>query len=668
MSFYVYYGKLDNELLVAVLPNGTIEHNDPIYLYTKKWNLIKFKATDVKVTDGSEDLVKFKDTANTFQIVTKKAYKELALSITGDNKKTSNVPLTRHYDQPLTDIDPSNPPKIWTGAIEYHSWAKNEAFFVFAPRGLGDGKPVISIWQWTEDADKKERSLTYSTSKQQSQAATPNIFSFKHNGYYTLDCKVKADSLGVTVKQEKDVKPALQKELDLAATIKIGAEHQFLPPRPTLEKISLDCSYPQPTSSLPRYTGQLPFPADLVETLRYSAAYVDQAGYLAKHAVNQYKQLDRSFLMLEKKAEARAAKIAKLEEESAKHREQNSVLDAKNKELLKQIADNRAAAEAREAKLKADLQKTKDDLAASEDERAKTEAGRDAAEAEVKRQKDIVRERDAEIEKDKKADKALADKNKEHDKKDHEIIDDLRIKLTKSREAEAAALQKVRDRDVTIKELQATIVRRESTIKELNARIGRRDDTIACLKADLCDRDHSIVELSATLKSTQARLAEETEKAQKLAKQLEILTKEKNDLSTALTNETYKLGKAKDNLQTALRNLDDKDEELRLKSQELQNAQDKSDKNEGILKEEREARNEEKEKAASALKKAQDDAAKAETAAQNEQGSRNKLIDGKNNEIRELRKKLAEAEAEHDEHHSGKGDSIVHKRTNGVSA
>jgi hypothetical protein len=78
MSFFTYYGKLKDELFAAILPNGTVELDDPIHLFTQK-QFRSYRARDVSVTEDGEDLITFHDGYYTFEIVTSKAYKSLNL-------------------------------------------------------------------------------------------------------------------------------------------------------------------------------------------------------------------------------------------------------------------------------------------------------------------------------------------------------------------------------------------------------------------------------------------------------------------------------------------------------------------------------------------------------------------------------------------------------------
>lgn len=58
----------------------------------------------------------------------------------------------------------------------------------------------------------------------------------------------------------------------------------FNPPEPTPEKGQCELRKPQAQAALPRILDPMPFPKGLLETLAHTAAFVDQAGYLAKYA------------------------------------------------------------------------------------------------------------------------------------------------------------------------------------------------------------------------------------------------------------------------------------------------------------------------------------------------------------------------------------------------
>ncbi|KAJ4123247.1 hypothetical protein NW768_009779 [Fusarium equiseti] len=89
-------------------------------------------------------------------------------------------------------------------------------------------------------------------------------------------------------------------------------------PEPTPEKSQCDLRKPQAQSFLPRILDPMPFPKGLLETLAHTAAFVDQAGYLAKYA-QEVKAKDSEITNLKKRTVEnitgdRSAAKAKVEE------------------------------------------------------------------------------------------------------------------------------------------------------------------------------------------------------------------------------------------------------------------------------------------------------------------------------------------------------------------
>jgi hypothetical protein len=487
MSFYTYFGKLENELLVAVLPNGTVEHDDPIYIYTKK-KFSSYKAKDVSVSEDGEDVVVFNDGYYTYEAVSKRSYRELSLNIKTSDGKSSKVTLERLYDLPISAVPFSDPPKIWTGAIDFHKWAKNQSFIAITPKGLGNGKPVVCLWQWTEDSKGTPRTLSTSVGTQASDASSPTTFSFKQNEYYALNCKVNAATSGLQVTVKSPSNPdATLKELALSAKIELGAEHSFAPPRPAQHKITLDCSHPRTTPSLPRITGALPFPADLIETLTYSAAYVDQAGYLAKFAVKQFDQLDKSFHQLEKKSEARLAKIEKLESEVKGLSDTKARLTSENGELKKQLDANRQLAEQKQTDLGQQLKKALDALAASQrrEKSLKTENEKLKTFIEADKLADVAREMEfTERERE----------HSEHDAADHKALEQAHQLLEQSRERETQLC-------LDLEKANAKITKLEADLKLSNAELSTANVTIRDLTAELAVEKEAVIGLKSKLEN-----------------------------------------------------------------------------------------------------------------------------------------------------------------------
>lgn len=556
MSFYTYYGKLKDELLVAVLPNGTVELDDPVHLYSQK-RLITYPVRDVDVTDDGEDCFIFQDGYYTFEAVTSKTYKAISLTRKcRSGGEVATVALTRHYDQVQTATPASTRPKIWTGAIEFHDWAKNESFIVIAPQGLGNAKDVVAMWQWTKDAKGVAKTLSYGVSKQVSDAQTPEKFSFKQNDYYTLDCQVNTTTKGlnVTVKGPTNAAKA-QNELTLAPRNE-GAEHRFSPPRSRQEKISMECSLPNAKPSLPRINAALPFPSDLVETLSYSAAYVDQAGYLAKYAVKQFEKLDKSYHLLEKKAEARATKVAKLEGEVNGLTTDKQTLSKRNSDLEAQMAKERKEAAKEKADLEEDLRKA---LAALDN--SKTLA------KELARENDKLKEY---IAKDKLEDIERERVHHKHEKEDHEAIDIINARLRKSEELAGKLKDELNSKNKTISELKSALDSTKGQLKTAEAEIVRLNGELASekkqkadvqgqlddLKHKLSVAEEDLKHLRRELAQTKTDLASEKKTSAFLAKQNKDDAKDHQDKANDLEDKIKEIQAQFDEQKTDLEKLD----------------------------------------------------------------------------------------------------------------
>lgn len=58
------------------------------------------------------------------------------------------------------------------------------------------------------------------------------------------------------------------------------------PPVIPAGKAEFDVRYPQAEPALARIHATLPFPRTLIDTLTHTAAFLDEAGYMAKYAVD----------------------------------------------------------------------------------------------------------------------------------------------------------------------------------------------------------------------------------------------------------------------------------------------------------------------------------------------------------------------------------------------
>ncbi|KAH7074063.1 hypothetical protein FB567DRAFT_188450 [Paraphoma chrysanthemicola] len=553
MSYFTYHGKLGDELIVAVLPNGTVEADDPIYIYTDK-KAMAYTVRYNSVTDDGDDKFTFHDGYYEFEAIATKAYQSLSLTRKAvSNGKTAIVALTRQYSQPQTVTPQSNSPKIWTGTINFHSWAKEEPFVIVAPKGLGNEKPVVAIWQWTKDDKGVPNTLSHSTEKQTSSPTSPTKFSFKQAGHYDVTCQVNIASNGLAVTVKDATNTAVeQKELVLLPQNTINAEHRFNPPRGVVEKKSLDCSRPNAKPSLPRITEPLPFPEDLVDCLAHVAAYVDRAGYHAKFSQKQFDKLDRAFHLSEEKVEKRDTAIVKLKGDVARLETEKKDLKERNDALDKKIIEERKEAAAREAKLQEQLQKALEDLRASQGREKKLEKENSDLRDYIKKDAALDAERQKKWEEWKKkdaADDARREKEwKDHDKADHEALKQVQKALMESIANGKRLSDELIVKDKKIADLQSSL---EATKCELETARAEIDRLNLELVAELAYK----VELQQELEATQEKLRVAEKSVQYLTQQFNILTIE-------LADEKKESGKLREELKTSKADLKEANRQL----------------------------------------------------------------------------------------------------------
>lgn len=564
-------------MFVAVLPNGTVEHGDPVYLYTKD-HFTSHTVKEVSVTSDGEDVVAFGNAYFQYKATSKKGYRELDLSLKNDHKPF-DISLTRLYDLPLSVGPVTDKPRIWTGIFNFHEYATTESIIIIAPKGVGHDQPVVCLWQWSKDQHGVKNTLSTSHTKQQYDATKPSLFSFKQGDYYTLDCTVNATTKGLDVMikspSHSDTGPLQLK----SAEVKFGSDHHFAPPRPTTEKVQLECSAPRSTPALPRITGLLPFPGNLVDTLTYSAAFVDQAGHLAKYAVAQFNQLEKSFQQLEIKSEARGAKVVVLESQVQELTDKNIHLESDCALLKKQMADAEKLAERTQADLRKKLEEVQNLLIASNRRAKNLQKENDALKCciEVDRLADIMR--DIEVE--------------EGDARDRAIIEELQGQLKKSQESERILRRREQEKERTITELETKLKIKKQQLKDSEATVNKlRND----LKKEKNDRKRMEDELRQQLESektlheaTHAKLIVATSKIASLECELEK--------QTALVKQTEaKLKNAQDVLKKTEETLSDTQKRLQETQSSLDEARESLDETRHTLQETRSALDQAKDK------------------------------------------------------------------------
>jgi DNA repair exonuclease SbcCD ATPase subunit len=234
-------------------------------------------------------------------------------------------------------------------------------------------------------------------------------------------------------------------------------KHHFAPFQSKQEKVSFDCSLPQPISCIKRVTTALPFPTDIAEALNFTAAYVDHSAHLAKHALHQFDHLQHAHSELLATAQSRAEKISLLQCEVKDLVEKNCGLESKYAELEKHHACDVKAANTRENLLKKELADTRAALKASE-----TTVGL--------LRKHIVQDKREDIERE-----------QQHDK--HISVDHLRVQQAEDRttKAEAEVVQLKTSLEVTTKKLVVA----EASLKTTREQLCKSEATVSKLTEEL---------------------------------------------------------------------------------------------------------------------------------------------------------------------------------------
>ncbi|KAH7237728.1 uncharacterized protein BKA55DRAFT_741655 [Fusarium redolens] len=407
--------------------------------------------------------------------------------------------------------------RIWTGKISWSKYASDEMSIFIVPEGFGDGKPVLSLWQWTHDDSGTEKSPSFRAEPQKMLPDVGKGVKFSYRSYYDIVCTwdEKTEKLAVHMKG-----PEANQDLgeyNLSALIDRHS-HDWNPPEfSPPEKTEVEIRLPQPQPSLPRILGPLPFPKTLIETLRHTIAFADQAGYLAKYAEDRFKALDADFHAQGEQLNATNTENSEFRKEIKKLIDDLTVEKAKTADLTKRLADAQAAHAA-------DLKERDEDLANS----------------------------------------------KKHDDEDHKTIERLVSQLDYERASKAEVQKKLDKTTTDLIAAEARLKAEAAKIIELTARIATLEAQLEIekregdrLRGENKQKDETIKQLEKAKNDLQCQL----EQAQEDIKDLDALAKarsktirEQTDEMTKLNNTITEKTRAFDNLETELK---DKAKELR---------------------------------------------------------------------------------------------------------
>jgi peptidoglycan hydrolase CwlO-like protein len=451
---FVYQGKLNwyhyakDETFVIILPSGPVRVGDSVYLFSqwtedaqgrKKQNWFSTITVDtVTQTDSSDVTFVLKGSWYNFTVTTKGGYKDLSLVMRNPSGGVSSpMSLQRIWEskQELTGTT-----RVWTGKFKWMNFADNEPAIFIVPDGFGEGKPILSTWQWTKASNGKTKDPSFRDAVQKNVTGLgTDTVKFSYHSYYDINCiwDANKDQLDVHVAEGRHTEDV--GDMIRSAIIERQQHtHDPNPVEPAPEKGQCELRKPQPQASLPRIMDPMPFPKGLLETLAHTASFVDQAGYLAKYALDQFSTLDAAYHVEIEKVKAKDAEITNL------------------KKTVEDLTSDRSAAKAKVEELQKQLEQANKDAQALRDEIAKL--NKYISEDTVK------------------------------DEKARKILEETQKKLEALMEEKSNLRKELDTANSTIKELN-------SRVADYQQQIIQRDTEISRLKAQI----HAQMELNKTL-------------------------------------------------------------------------------------------------------------------------------------------------------------------------
>ncbi|KAM0542736.1 hypothetical protein ACHAPJ_012669 [Fusarium lateritium] len=364
---FVYEGRLDwkpygdNETFVIILPDGPVRVGDTAYLFsqwtkdaqgTRKANWFQKSAIEkITKTGSTDDTFVVRGSYYSWDITTSEVYSKLKVTMSNPTGYKTYMDFKRIWQS--QGEQSTGPARIWTGKINWSQYASDEMAIFIVPEGFGQGKPVLSLWQWTHDGSGTANSPSFRAEPQKIEFGPGKGVKFSYNSYYNITCTwdEKTEKLAVHMKGPEANQDL--GEFTLAALIDRHS-HDWNPPEFSApQKAELEVRLPQPQPSLPRVLTPLPFPNTLIETVRHTIAFADQAGYLAKYAQDRFTALDADFHTRGEQLNTANSENSELKKEVKKLADEIAVQKATTSDLNERLAAVQAAASEAQATIAA---------------------------------------------------------------------------------------------------------------------------------------------------------------------------------------------------------------------------------------------------------------------------------------------------------------------------
>lgn len=230
---HVYLGKLAwspygvNETFTIILPHGPVRVGDPVYLFFQ-WTI---DAKGVKKPNWFQNLLVDKVTRNangddvfvlqhhyySWEITAQQSYSKLSVVMSNPSNFKSTMSFDCFWQSKSEQSTDSG--RIWTGKINWMNFAKDEAAIIIVPDGFGEGKPVISIWQWSQSSAGRKNDTSPRIATQKMEPRFGEGVKFTFTDYYTLTCTWSEKTEKLAVKMSEGGSPQDLGEFTLAARI-----------------------------------------------------------------------------------------------------------------------------------------------------------------------------------------------------------------------------------------------------------------------------------------------------------------------------------------------------------------------------------------------------------------------------------------------------------------
>ncbi|KAG5655107.1 hypothetical protein KAF25_000230 [Fusarium avenaceum] len=501
---FVYEGRLEwskyaqNETAIIILPSGPIRAGDIAWILFQwtvdsKGNKKALQSQRIPIsqvirTANGDDSFSSKPGWYTWKMTSSDNYERLNLAMSNDAGGISKMEFKRIWKAEGEWSRECG--RIWLGKINWSTFASDEFCLFIVPEGFGEGRPILSMWQWTQDSQGKEKAPSFQAEQQKILSPLDdNGVKFSYHSYYdiTYTWNKKTDTLAVHMKgQEADQDLG---EFKLLAVTK-PHDHDWDPPLSPPQNATLEVRLPQHEPTLSRVLEPLPFPTGLIENLRYAIAFADQAGYCAKYAHERFSKLDAEFHLRGEVINERNAAIAQFRKE------------------LKELGDNFAVEKAKVTDLTTRL--------------AKAQA---AFDAELKRRDDEIK------------------KEQGHDAEDHKTIDRLVSELEQERLSKAGLQKDLDHTKTSLTEAEARLTTDGANIAALTTRITALEAELEVeknvtekLQNDIKEQTDRIIELEKSNADAQSKLNQALQDAKTKQEQINQKDATIRDQTTRIDN------------------------------------------------------------------------------------------------------------------------------------